>query len=697
MDGFRVGVDIGGTFTDVVVGVGTRLARRKLLSTPQDYAQAVVAGTQAALADLGIAASDPCEVIHATTIATNAILERRGGPCGVVTTAGFRDMLEIGRLRMPELYNLAYQKRPPLVPRRHVFEIDERIDAAGRIVHPLGAAALRRLTAAVKASGLRAIALCLLNSHVNAMHERRVATALRRAIPGLAVSVSSRILPRPGEYERCSTTMINAYVQGLVRSYLRALGARLRRRGIDGPIYVMQCSGGLTSARHAAEQPVTMVESGPAAGVLAAHHLAGRLGLDRVIAFDMGGTTAKAALIEEGRIHRTTEFEVGGQISATTRLTGGGGYPIQLPVIDVAEVGAGGGSIAWRDRGGGLRVGPRSAGAMPGPACYGRGGTDATVTDANLVLGYLDPRALAGGSLTLDPERAARAIDALAAPLGLDRLRAAHGIHLIANSEMTGAIRAVSTQRGRDPRDFVLVAFGGSGPLHAVELARAVGIERVVVPEHPGLFSAIGLLASPLEFSATRVLHRDLDAALMRPLAAALGQLRRDLERAAASAIADPADLAFEVAFECRYWGQSHDLTVTRALRPFAAADIASLREAFEDEHARAYGHRGAGERVVLVALRLTARRAPPPLATETVPAREGGPPEAALRDAYFGPEIGIRRTETIPRGTLGAAPRLGPLLIADYDSVIVVPPGCTARRLADGSIAIAIGAEAAP
>jgi len=687
---YRVGVDIGGTFTDIVVSAGDgALARRKILSTPADYADAVIAGTLAALDDLKLAPSLPSEVIHATTIATNAILERKGGPCAVVTTTGFRDVLEIGRLRMPELYNLFYDKRPQLVPRRLVFELAERIDAAGQVVKRIDATSLRRVIAAIKAANVSSVAICLINSHANPTHERLLAAALRKALADIEISVSSDILPRPGEYERTSTTLINAYVKPLVRSYLQTLATRLRSHGVNGPLYIMQCGGGLTSVGLAAEQPVTMVESGPAAGVLAARHLAQGLGLTHVIAFDMGGTTAKASIIENGAILRTTEYEVGGRISATARLTGGGGYPIGVPVIDVAEVGAGGGSIAWLDRGASLRVGPQSAGAAPGPACYGRGGTAATVTDANVVLGYLNQDAIAGGGIAIDAARAAGAIDGIARELGLDRHHAAHGIHLIANSEMIGAIRAVTTQRGRDPGEFALVAFGGCGPLHAVELARAVGVRRVVIPDHPGLFSALGLLRTDLEFQANRVLYVDLDAGSVVPLNAAIADLRRDVVRIAASEIGSVNAFDYGIELECRYWGQTFELTLAMPFRRLIRADVSQLRERFEADHERTYGHRGGDERVIVVAVRVRARKPTAAMASsqpDTVPSRSG-----RTRHAYFGPEIGIVATPVIDRSELDMRGRPGPLLIEEYDSVTVVPPGCTAERHPLGPIIIAV------
>ena len=508
---YRLAVDIGGTFTDVVLTTESGgLAVRKILSTPEDYAEGVIAGARAALADLDVAAEGSSEVVHATTVATNAILERAGARCALITTAGFRDVLEIGRLRIPELFNPFYDKRPVLVPRDRIFEVDERINHRGEVVTALGEEAIERAVEAAIASDAESVAVCLLNSYANPDHEHAIADALRARAPELDISVSADILPRIGEFERTSTTTINAYVRPTVRRYVDSLAALLRKNAIEGPLLIMQSGGGLMGAARAAREPVNMIESGPAAGVLAARHFIAGMGLKNAVTFDMGGTTAKASIIENGEFLKTSEYEVGGHMSATTRLTGGGGYPVTVPAIDIAEVGAGGGSIVWLDSGGSLRVGPRSAGAAPGPVCYGAGGERPTVTDANLILGYLNPARIAGGAIEVLPEPARVALEAeIARPLGLDLAEAAYGVHLIANSEMIGAIRAVSTQRGRDVRDFALVAFGGCGPAHAAQLAREMGIGTVVVPPSPGLFSAFGLLATELEFQRTRTLYAD--------------------------------------------------------------------------------------------------------------------------------------------------------------------------------------------
>jgi N-methylhydantoinase A len=692
-DSYRAGVDIGGTFTDVVVVAGDgRSAVRKLLSTPDDYGRAVVEGLVAAFADLDALPGDLNEVIHATTIATNAILQRSGAPCALVTTEGFRDVLEIGRLRIPQLYDLFYEKRSPLVPRRRIFELRERIDKEGQVILPLDADSIERAVQRIVESEVSSAAVCLINSYANPIHERMIGEALSRRLPELDLSLSSDILPQIGEYERTSTTVINAYVKPVVRRYLGRLADRLRAERVEAPLFMMQCAGGLTTLERAAEHPVTMIESGPAAGVLAARTLSSSDGIGKLVSFDMGGTTAKASLIEDGAVQRTRDYEVGGAISSTARLTGGGGYPINIPVVDVAEVGAGGGSLAWIDSGGGLRVGPRSAGADPGPACYGLGGAAPTVTDANLVLGYLNPQAIAGGAITIDPELAAKAIgDRIAKPLGLDPAAAAYGIHLIANSEMMGAIRAVTTQRGRDLRDFAIVAFGGCGPLHAVELARAAGIRKVVVPPSPGLFSAFGLLTSALSFQRSRMFYRDVGTIRLDELNRALGELRATVAAMAGGEDGEAAELRFEIEADMHYWGQSHDLTVTIPFRVLGDRDVGELAELFEAEHESTFGHRAEGEGIILVALRVTghvtrSKAGEDKLATAMPSGEKRG---VETRRAFFGAKTGYCEAAVIVRRQLGAKPLPGPLLIEEYDSVTVVPPGARAALDAGGNIAV--------
>ena len=688
----RLGVDIGGTFTDIVVATEAGgLAVRKILSTPEDYAAGVIAGARSALEDLDARAEDVSEVVHATTVATNAILQRAGARCALVTTAGFRDVLEIGRLRIPELFNLFYDKRPVLVPRDRIVEVEERINHRAEIVTALEADEIERTVAAVTALDVEAVAICLINSYANPAHEHAIAAALRARAPGLEVSTSADVLPRAGEYERTSTTAINAYVQPTVRRYIDSLAAQLRRDRISGPLLIMQSGGGLMGAERAAREPVSMIESGPAAGVLAARHFIAEMGLENAVTFDMGGTTAKASIIENGKFLKTTEYEVGGHMSATTRLTGGGGYPITVPAIDVAEVGAGGGSIVWLDSGGSLRVGPQSAGAAPGPVCYGAGGERPTVTDANLVLGYLNPRSIAGGAIEVQPEPARATLEAaIARPLGLDLAEAAHGVHLIVNSEMMGAIRAVSTQRGRDVRDFALVAFGGCGPAHAALLARDMGIGTVVVPPSPGLFSAFGLLATDLEFQRARTLYAESGTlAEGSRLAGILAALEAEIETES-SREAGAAPLTFEVWADMRYEGQSFDLPVTAPAGLAPAALVAALVERFEAEHERTYGQRARNERVVVVAVRLIGRVASAGNGIATGVRGRAAAPESR-RNAWFGPGLGWVPTPVVGRDSISGTGREGPLLVEEYDSVIVVPPRCSARSGPSGSIVISV------
>jgi len=688
----RLGVDIGGTFTDIVVATEAGgLAVRKILSTPEDYAAGVITGARSALEDLGARAEDVSEVVHATTVATNAILQRAGARCALVTTAGFRDVLEIGRLRIPELFNLFYDKRPVLVPRDRIVEVEERINHRAEIVTALEDVEVDRVVAAVIALDIEAVAICLINSYANPAHEHAIATALRARAPSLEVSASADVLPRAGEYERTSTTAINAYVQPTVRRYIDSLAAQLRRDRIAGPLLIMQSGGGLMGAERAAREPVSMIESGPAAGVLAARHFISEMGLENAVTFDMGGTTAKASIIENGKFLKTTEYEVGGHMSATTRLTGGGGYPITVPAIDVAEVGAGGGSIVWLDSGGSLRVGPQSAGAAPGPVCYGAGGERPTVTDANLVLGYLNPMSIAGGAIEVRPEPARATLEvAIARPLGLDLAEAAYGVHLIVNSEMMGAIRAVSTQRGRDVRDFALVAFGGCGPAHAALLARDMGIGTVVVPPSPGLFSAFGLLATDLEFQRARTLYVESGTlAEGSRLAGILATLEAEIETES-SREAGAAPLTFEVWADMRYEGQSFDLPVTAPAGLAPAALVAALVERFEAEHERTYGQRARNERVVVVAVRLIGRVAGAGNGIATGVRSRTAVPESS-RNAWFGPDLGWLPTPVVGRGSVPRGGREGPLLVEEYDSVIVVPPRCTARSDPSGSVVITV------
>ncbi|HEX5325147.1 MAG TPA: hydantoinase/oxoprolinase family protein, partial [Acetobacteraceae bacterium] len=557
----RIGIDIGGTFTDLVaIAADGRVLTRKSASTPHDYGEGIVDGLRALLAEAG---GDVAEVLHGTTIGSNCILEGRGARTALITTQGFRDVLDIRDLRMPRIYDIGWTKPPPLVERRLRLEVTERIRPDGSIAVPLDLAGVEAAIAVIDAERVESLAICLLHSYANPAHEQAIAARVRTARPELALSVSHEILPEIKEYPRTSTTVINAYVQPVVRAYVTALAARLRALGIAAPLQLMQSNGGLATAEFAASQPVHIIESGPAAGVVGGAALAARLDATRVITFDMGGTTAKAGLIENNQVLRTEALEVGAGVMAGSRLLVGAGYMLKLPAIDLAEVGAGGGSICRLDAAGAPKVGPDSAGAAPGPVCYGTGGTEPTITDCNLVLGYLDPAGLVGGALRLDIDAARAAVaERLAGPMGCSVEEAAAGMLRLAAASMMRAIRAVSVERGRDPRQFALLAFGGNGPLFAGAIAAELGIRQVIVPPMPGVFSAFGLLVADTEHHATQSLRIRIDRADPAQFATVLERLTsQGTERLKFDGFA-PAQRVLRRVALARYVGQSSELSV---------------------------------------------------------------------------------------------------------------------------------------
>ncbi|MCL5026934.1 MAG: hydantoinase/oxoprolinase family protein [Chloroflexi bacterium] len=684
----RLGVDIGGTFTDIVLrrADGTT-AVRKVSSTTADYAQAIVSGLGELLAAEGLAAGAIGEIVHGTTVATNAILEGNGARTGLLTTKGFRDILEIRRLRYPQLYNLDWEKPVPLVRRRLRLEVDERMDHRGQVVRPLDMASAEASLDEAVVRGAESLAICFLHSYANPAHEQQVAELVRRKYPGLYLSVSSDILPQIKEYERTSTAVANAYIMPLIDRYLASLAGELATIGVETPILVMQSNGGVMSAEAARRQPVHIVESGPAAGAIAAAALARTCGYGNLIALDMGGTTAKASIVEGGELSRAPEYEVGSGISIGSRLNRGAGYLLGVPAIDIAEVGAGGGSIIWLDRAGAPQVGPQSAGAVPGPLCYDTGGSEPTLTDANLLLGYLNPRYLAGGALKLNYRRARDIFQRkVAEKLGLTTEEAAYGAHRIGSASMTRAVRAVSIERGRDPRDFALLAFGGSGPLHAAEVARTLDICRVIVPPAPGLFSAYGLLSADIEYHFLRTyLRRTADLTYGELESVWCEMARRAGETMAGDGFPDVEMRQFA---DLRYAGQSFELTV-----PADGRKIGELEEAFSQEHERTYGHRALNDPVELVNLRLVVQALPSRAAqpAHAVIAAAGASGEA-VRPAYFGAPYGTLPTPVLGRRDLGCGQRRGPLIIEEYDATAVVPPGCVACLDEHCNILIEVG-----
>jgi N-methylhydantoinase A len=683
---FSIAADIGGTFTDLVLAwPGGGLQVLKLPSTPADYSQAIGAGITRLLEQAGIGAAETGEVLHATTIASNTILEGKGARTGLITTRGFRDILELRTLRMPRLYDLTWDKPPVLVERRLRAEVTERIDFRGDIRVPLDEADVERAIARFREDAVESIAVCLLHSYANDAHERQIAAMLRDRMPGIPVSVSAEVLPEIREYERTSTTVINAYLVPVIAGYLARLHERLAELRLRAPLFVMQSNGGLVPADAALALPIHIAESGPAAGVVGALKLAARLGIADAISFDMGGTTAKVALIAAGEVSRAAEFQVGGGIMSGSRLLTGAGYTLKVPAIDLAEVGAGGGSVVWIDKAGQPQVGPESAGAVPGPACYGAGGTAPTITDCSLLLGYINPQAIAGGAVRLAPEQARVAVaQQIAAPLGLGVEDAAYGAVEVAVASMIRAIRAVSSERGRDPRGHALVAFGGNGGVFAGFVAAAMGFRQVVIPPLPGLFSAFGLLEADVEHYHARSLKRLLDELDPAELAAVIAALE---ERARDELAAEGFAAGIERMARLRYHGQSFELAVPLPDGAPDRAAIAALAEAFGARHEATYGHRaGADEPVELVTVGVVgrARRTGGARLAATAPGESGG-----MRRAYFGARHGWCDTPLLSRTDL-QSPRRGPLIIEEYDGTIVVPPDFIASAVRQDCVLMA-------
>jgi N-methylhydantoinase A len=688
--GYRLGVDIGGTFTDVVLlGADGTMRTRKVLSTPDDYARGVIEG---AVSVLEAAAVDPGAVtgiVHATTVASNTVLEGRGARTALITTEGFRDVLEMRRLRIPVMYDLQYEKPAPLVPRRLRLEISERMGPRGEVWRRLGVDSVRAAVETIRRDEVGAVAISFLHSYANPEHEHEAAELVRSIVgDDVYLTCSADILPEIREYERTSTAVVNAYVGPAVSHYLRSLTTKLVAAGITAPLEIMQSGGGTMSPAAAVRRPAYLVESGPAAGVIACAHLARLTERLNVISFDMGGTTAKAAMLEDGEPVRTTEYEIGGGINLSSRLVKGGGYAIKLPFIDVSEIGAGGGSIVEVDEFGSASVGPQSAGAVPGPVCYGRGGEQPTLADALAVLGFLNAKQLAGGAVALDVPAAHRALrDTVADRLGLSVLDAAHGVLTVAVATMTRAVKAVSTYRGRDPRDFALCAFGGNGPVVGVAIARALSMRQVLVPPAPGVFSAVGLLFSQTEQEFVRTL-------LLRS-----GEIEERTVEAAYDALADEAwaSLAEEGIpqetvtlarlADLRYAGQAYELTVRV---PNDRVDLRRLTADFVAEHERTYGHGSIDDPVDLVSIRVVARVDREALSSRLVPTEDPSVDgRAATRTAYFGPDVGLLDVPVIGRAALEGVEIEGPLFVDEYDSTTVIPPGCRATLDAFGSINI--------
>jgi N-methylhydantoinase A len=664
-----LGVDVGGTFTDAVLLDGEAVHTAKLPTTPEDQSVAVIAAVEEVLRRAGAEASAVGAFAHGMTVGTNALLEERGARTALIATRGFADLLEIGRQDRPELYRLCTPKPSPLVEPELRFEAAERTGPEG-VVEPLAADEPQRLAALVRDSGAESVAVCLLFSYLDPAHERAIATHLRSELPGVHVSASHEVLPRFREFERCSTTAIDAYLSPLLGRYLGRLADAAARAGLPRPL-VMRSSGGVASAEEAARAGAWSVLSGPAGGAVGASLIARVCGDGNALGLDMGGTSCDVCVVEGGEVRRTGSRRIGGRV-------------IQLPMVDVHTVGAGGGSVGWRDPGGALRVGPHSAGAEPGPACYGRGGSEPTVTDANLLLGRLAPGSILAGGVELDADAAAAAVDDLAGSLGIGRLEAAEGIVRVADQEMVRALRVVTVERGVDPRRFALLPFGGAGPMHAAAIAAELGIGRVLCPRGGGVLSALGLCASDRRSDTTRTVMLsggDLTAERVAEEVDAL-----------ASRLAGPGgpspnlplpaygtgNRKLEVVYAMRYAGQAFELPVPGGARP----DPDDLVERFEATHEERYGHRDPDGEVVLIDIRL-ALVVPGP--QPRLVAAGGAPPERGDRRVRF---EGEWVQTPVLRGEPPAGLEMdGPVVFELPESTFVVPPGWSAAVGPTGAI----------
>ena len=669
---WRVGVDSGGTFTDVCLfdDATGRVEVWKVASTPADPSGGIAQGVAEGV---GLVGADPGQVGyfgHGTTVATNALIQHRGVKTGLITTDGFRDLLEIGRQKRPDLYDQQVEKPPVLVTRDMRLEVAERLRHDGSVETPLDEAAFRQAVRALVAAGAQSIAVCFLYGFVRTEHEETAARILRDECPEVFSCVSHQVAPEFREYERMSTTVVNAYLGPVMQRYIRRLAERLSELGVTATPHLTQSNGGVISFEQAARLPVRTVLSGPSTGVVGAQEIGRLAGFPDLITFDMGGTSTDVALLEAGHCRLTSEAMVHG-------------YPIKAPMLDIHTVGAGGGSIAFIDSGGLLKVGPRSAGADPGPVCYARGNTEATVTDANIVLGTLNPAFLLGGRMAVRHDLALAAIDRLAAPLGLDRMATAQGVISVVTANMARAIRVISVQRGYDPRDYTLMAFGGAGPLHAARLARELEIGRILVPRNPGILCAMGLLLTDLraDFALTRL--NTLAAAALPDLVAAFDELAVQADRWFAQEAIAPGSRRITRTVDMRYAGQNYELPIRMPDGPIGHATLDALAQGFAEAHERMYGFNAEHEPVQLVTFRVEASGVVPKATFQ--PQADAGPDASAAvigtRDVYLPEAGGFVSCKVYDRDRLRAGNRIaGPAIVEQMDATTVVLPDMVAR-----------------
>jgi N-methylhydantoinase A len=676
----RIGADIGGTFTDLVMvdDAGGLLRIAKVLTTPEQPDEAVEQGIGEVLRQAGVPAAEVAHVVHGTTLFTNALIERKGARTALITTRGFRDAIEIGREHRYDMYDLFMERPTPLAPRHLRFELNERMLSDGSVLTPLDRGEVLRLIETLRAQRIEAVAVCLLHSYRNPAHEQAVGELLRSHAPEISCALSCEVVAEIREYDRTSTTLTNVYVQGLAGRYLRRLEERMRALGIAGDLFVMQSNGGVSDVETACRFPVRLIESGPAAGALAAAHYGRLIDCPSLLSFDMGGTTAKACLIEHGEPLIAPQFEV----DRKYRFKKGSGLPVKVPVIEMIEIGAGGGSIARIDGLGRLTVGPDSAGADPGPACYGQGGSEPTVTDADLILGYLDPAFFLGGQMRLDKDAAARAIEAcIGRALGLDTVRAAGGIHQLVNENMASAARIHAVERGKDIPMFPLFAFGGAGPVHAYRIAKILRCPRVVYPLAAGVMSAIGFLCAPLAFDFVRSLPGRLEAMDWATVNAVLAEMERAGARVLRRTMPEEC-ITFRRFGDLCYRRQGYEIRVPVPAGELGPHSQAAIREAFEQAYGAIYGHVLPDLEVDVVSWRVVAEGPRPELRAPTAIA--ASPPGSALkgrRSAYMPEFEGFAEVPVYDRYRLAPGDAFeGPAIVEERESTVVLGPGARAR-----------------
>ncbi len=676
---FRLGFDIGGTFTDFVL-IDEETGRtwlNKCLTTPHDPSQGVMEGLGPLFAQASVKGENVGIAIHATTLITNALIERKGARTAFLTTAGFRDVPEMGTEVRYDIYDLFLAKPDPLVPRNRRYEVSERLDKNGQVLTPLDEASLRDVARALRADKAEALAIVFLHSFRNGAHERRARDILHEALPGMSICISSEVAPEIREYERMTTTMANAYVQPLTREYIDIVERGLKEMGYARRLYLMMSSGGITTGQTARDFPIRMVESGPTAGVLAAIYFGRNMGLDSMVSFDMGGTTAKIGMIKKGQATKSNMIEVG----RVDRFKKGSGIPVKIPMVELIEIGAGGGSIAHIDQLGLLKVGPRSAGAMPGPACYGRGGADPTVTDANVVLGYLDPNYFLGGAMTLDVRAAHEVFEAkVCKPLGMSLNDAARGVFEVVNQNMLAAMKVHIAERGEDPRKFYLFSFGGAGPAHAYELARALQMRGVVVPPGAGATSAMGLVTTAVSFDFARSLVSRLDKIAWSDVRGVFESMTKDglAVLAEAGIAADAPGVSIVHAMDLRHKGQGHEVTVPIPEMAFKKGSMTDLAQLFYDAHREKYGHAHTNLAVELITCRTTVSAPPPAVPLIHIPAGAGGAAAAlkGKRQVYFSEVGAYLDTPVYDRYKLAPNVRFaGPAIIEERECTAVAGP----------------------